>query len=85
VISTLTYFRDEYLAHVEGRCPAAKCKELITYSITDDCIGCTRCSQNCPVDAIPMKPYEKHEILQEECIRCDMCRQVCPVDAVHVE
>ncbi len=85
VISTLTYFRDEYIAHVEGRCPAAKCKELITYSITDDCIGCTRCAQNCPVDAIPMTPYQKHQVLQDECIRCDMCRQVCPVDAVHVE
>ncbi|MFP4053543.1 MAG: NAD(P)H-dependent oxidoreductase subunit E [Phycisphaerae bacterium] len=85
VISTLTYFRNEYEAHVAGKCPAGKCKELISYRINEDCIGCTRCAQNCPVDAIPMKPYQQHEIDDDLCIRCDMCRQVCPVDAVEVE
>ena len=85
VLSTLKYFRDEYVAHVEGRCPAGICKGLITYSITDDCIGCTRCAQHCPADAIEMKPYEKQEIDDEKCIRCGTCKQVCPVDAVKVE
>ncbi|HUU59933.1 MAG TPA: NADH-ubiquinone oxidoreductase-F iron-sulfur binding region domain-containing protein, partial [Phycisphaerae bacterium] len=85
VLSTLAHFRDEYEAHLAGRCPAGKCRELITYSITDDCIGCTRCAQHCPADAIPMTPYEKHEIDAEKCIRCDTCRQVCPADAVKVE
>lgn len=85
VLSTLRYFRDEYQAHLEGKCPAGKCRGLITYSINDDCIGCTKCAQKCPVEAIAMKPYEKHEIDTEKCIRCDTCRQVCPVDAVIVE
>jgi len=85
VLTTLKYFRDEYEAHLEGRCPAGRCKALITYSVTDDCIGCTRCAQHCPADAIEMKPYEKQEIDPEKCIRCDTCRQVCPVDAIKVE
>lgn len=85
VMSTLTYFREEYQAHIEGRCPAGKCKALITYSITDDCIGCTRCAQRCGAGAIAMTPYEVHRIDPEKCTRCDTCRQVCPVDAVHVE
>ena len=84
VLSTLRYFRDEYEAHVEGRCPAGKCKALIAYSITDECIGCTICAQRCPTDAIEMKPYEKHEIDTEKCIRCGTCKDVCPADAVEV-
>jgi len=84
VLSTIRYFRDEYEAHVEGRCPAGKCKALITYSVTDDCIGCTLCAQHCPVDAIEMKPYEKHEIDAEKCIRCGTCKNVCPADAIEV-
>ena len=85
VLSTLKYFRDEYEAHVEGRCPAGKCKALIKYSVTDDCIGCTKCAQNCPADAIEMKPYQKHEIDDEKCIRCGTCKEVCPNDAIKVE
>jgi NADH-quinone oxidoreductase subunit F len=85
VLSTLNYFRDEYEAHLSGRCPAGKCKDLIAYRITDDCIGCTLCAQHCPVDAIPMTPYEKHIIDLEKCTRCDTCRQICPVKAVIVE
>jgi NADH-quinone oxidoreductase subunit F len=84
VLSTIRYFRDEYEAHVEKRCPAGKCKALITYSVTDDCIGCTLCAQHCPVDAIEMKPYEKHEIDAEKCIRCGTCKNICPADAVEV-
>ena len=84
VLSTIKYFRDEYEAHVEKRCPAGKCKALIVYSVTDDCIGCTLCAQHCPVDAIEMKPYEKHEIDAEKCIRCGTCKNVCPADAVEV-
>jgi NADH-quinone oxidoreductase subunit F len=85
VLSTLRHFRDEYEAHLEGRCPAGKCRSLITYSVTEDCIGCTRCAQKCPAQAIGMKPYEKHEIDAEKCIRCDTCKQVCPVDAIKVD
>ncbi len=85
VLSTLKYFRDEYEAHLEKRCPAGKCKALITYSITDDCIGCTLCAQHCPVQAIQIRPYEKHEIDQEKCVRCGTCKNVCPAEAVEVE
>lgn len=84
VLSTLHHFRDEYEAHLEGRCPAHKCKELIAYDINDDCIGCTRCAQRCPADAIPIRPYEKHEIDREKCTRCDSCRVACPVGAVKI-
>ncbi len=85
VLSTLKYFRDEYLAHIAGRCPAGRCKTLITYRVTDDCIGCTLCAQVCPADAIAPRPYQKHEIDKEKCTRCDSCRGVCPVSAVVVE
>jgi NADH-quinone oxidoreductase subunit F len=84
VLSTLQHFREEYEAHLEGRCPAGKCKALIRYVVTDDCIGCTRCAQRCPVDAIPSIPYHKHKINDEICIRCDTCRQVCPSDAIEI-
>jgi NADH-quinone oxidoreductase subunit F len=85
VATTLKYFRDEYEAHVQGRCPAGKCKALIKYSITDDCIGCTICAQHCPTEAIAMKPYEKHEIDLEKCVRCGTCKAVCPAKAVRIE
>ncbi len=85
VLSTMRYFREEYEAHVQGRCPAGKCKALIAYSITDDCIGCTICAQHCPTDAIAMRPYERHEIDRAKCIRCGTCKSVCPADAVRVE
>ena len=85
VLSTMKYFRDEYEAHIQKRCPTARCKALITYSITDECIGCTICAQNCPADAIAMKPYEKHEIDSAKCVRCGTCKSVCPADAVKVE
>jgi NADH:ubiquinone oxidoreductase subunit F (NADH-binding)/NADH:ubiquinone oxidoreductase subunit E/Pyruvate/2-oxoacid:ferredoxin oxidoreductase delta subunit len=84
VLSTMEHFRDEYEAHIGGTCPAGKCRSLIRYSITDDCIGCTICAQHCPADAIAMKPYEKHVIDQQKCIRCDTCKQVCPAKAVEV-
>jgi NADH:ubiquinone oxidoreductase subunit F (NADH-binding)/Pyruvate/2-oxoacid:ferredoxin oxidoreductase delta subunit len=84
VLSTIKHFRDEYKAHIGGTCPAGKCRSLIHYSITDNCIGCTICAQHCPADAIAMKPYEKHIIDQQKCIRCDTCKQVCPAKAVEV-
>ena len=85
VLSTLHYFREEYEAHLEGRCPAGKCQEAISYKINTRCIGCTLCAQHCPVDAIPMTPYQRHTINDELCTRCDTCREVCPTQAVYVE
>ena len=82
ILSTLKYFRDEYVAHINGTCPMGKCKDLIEYHITDDCIGCTLCAQSCPADAIPFKPHEVHKIDLELCIKCDSCKQVCPENAV---
>ena len=85
VLSTLRYFRDEYDAHVRGHCPAKRCKALITYTIGTDCIGCTRCAQRCPADAIAGTAFQRHEIDPDACVRCDTCRQVCPAAAVKVE
>jgi len=85
VLTTLRYFRDEYEAHLEGRCPAGVCPDLITFRITDRCIGCTICAQHCPADAIEPEPYQVHTIDVSKCIRCGTCRRVCPEDAVTVE
>jgi len=71
-------------AHANGYCPAKKCRELIRYEITDNCTGCTRCFQECPVQAISFKPYEKHEIDQQLCTKCDNCRVVCRDNAVEI-
>lgn len=84
VLSTLRYFRDEYEAHLLGRCPAGHCSALIHYQITDQCTGCTLCAQACPVDAIPMTPYQRHAVIDDNCTRCDSCRQACPEGAVEV-
>ena len=84
VLSTLRYFRDEYEAHLEGRCPAGKCQALITYRVTDACVGCTLCAQNCPVEAIRFAPYQKHDIDPEKCTCCDICRTKCPENAIEV-
>ena len=85
VLSTLNYFREEYLAHINGVCPAGRCKSLITYSINKDCIGCTICAQECPVDAIAFAPHQQHEIDKMLCTKCDICRQACPVNAIDVK
>ena len=85
VLSTLLYFRDEYVAHLHGRCPAGKCSSLIKYIVTEECIGCTICAQKCPSEAIAFKPYEVHFIDQEKCIKCDICRQACPEDAIIIQ
>jgi NADH:ubiquinone oxidoreductase subunit F (NADH-binding)/NADH:ubiquinone oxidoreductase subunit E len=85
VLTTLKYFREEYEAHIEGHCPAGRCVKLVRYVVTDKCIGCTKCAQNCPADAIAMRPYEQHEVDDEKCTRCGICRQICPSDAIVVE
>ncbi|TWT79865.1 NADP-reducing hydrogenase subunit HndC [Planctomycetes bacterium CA13] len=85
VLSMLKYFREEFEAHLDGRCPAGKCVAMIEYKINSKCTGCTICAQECPVDAIPLTPYKIHTIDNDKCTRCDTCLQVCPENAVYVE
>ncbi len=85
VLSTLRYFRDEYLAHItEHRCPAGVCRELITYSINENCNGCGACARQCPQNAISGEKKQRHVIDREKCTKCGICRTVCRYDAVQV-
>jgi NADH-quinone oxidoreductase subunit F len=84
VMTTLRYFRDEYEAHMQGRCPAGRCAALIRYRVRDNCCGCTLCAQACPTGAIGARPYERHAVDDALCTRCDMCRQACKDDAIEV-
>ena len=67
VLATLKYFREEYEEHVRGICRTGTCKDMVKYVVTDKCIGCTKCSKVCPVEAIDYKPYEQHHIDTEKC------------------
>jgi NADH:ubiquinone oxidoreductase subunit F (NADH-binding)/(2Fe-2S) ferredoxin len=86
VLTTIKYFRDEYEAHIrEKRCPAGKCKALITYYIdAEACTGCTLCAKKCPTACITGERKQPHVIDVANCIKCDTCRQVCKFDAVKV-
>ena len=85
VLSTLKFFRHEYEAHLQGHCPAGKCRELITYTITDRCIGCSQCARACGAGAIAFTPWEQHVIDQEKCEKCNACVDVCPQHAIKVK
>ena len=84
VLSTLKYFRDEYIAHIQDKkCPAGVCKSLKSFEIKEDlCKGCTKCARNCPVNAIEGKVKEVHKINQEKCIKCGACVANCPFKAI---
>ena len=84
VLTTLKYFRDEYEEHVKGVCKTGTCKDMIKYTVTDDCAGCTKCAKACPVDAIPYTPYEVHTIDIEKCVKCGLCVDECSFDAIKV-
>lgn len=85
VLTTLKYFRQEYIDHVNGICRTGTCKNMIKYVVTDKCIGCTKCSKACPVDAIPYTPYQVHTIDADKCVRCGLCTDVCCYDAIKTE
>ncbi|NLD05345.1 MAG: NADH-quinone oxidoreductase subunit NuoF [Synergistaceae bacterium] len=84
VLTTIRYFRDEYEAHIrEKRCPAGACKALITITIDPaKCVGCTKCTKACPVNAITGTVKQPHIIDQELCIKCGACVEVCPFKAI---
>ena len=84
VLTTLRYFKDEYLAHVvDKRCPAHICKSLAVYSIDPDkCRGCTACVKKCPVGAISGELKKPHTIDTDKCIKCGACKDACKFDAV---
>ena len=84
VLSTLRYFRDEYIAHVvDKRCPAGVCKALLNYTIdANKCRGCTLCARNCPANAITGKVKEVHAIDPFKCIKCGACMEKCHFGAI---
>jgi NADH:ubiquinone oxidoreductase subunit F (NADH-binding)/(2Fe-2S) ferredoxin/Pyruvate/2-oxoacid:ferredoxin oxidoreductase delta subunit len=84
VLSTIRYFRDEYEAHInDKRCPAAVCRDLITYSILEEvCTGCGACKRVCPADAIRGTRKKPHTIDPSICIKCGTCFDACKFKAI---
>ena len=87
VLSTLHYFRDEYIAHiVDKKCPAGVCKDLLVYKIDPDiCKGCTLCARTCPNDAVIGKVKEPHTIDPNKCVKCGACMEKCRFGAIYKE
>ena len=92
IISTLTHFRDEYIAHiVDKTCPAKVCKHLMTYTIDQEkCVGCARCAKFCPVDAIykttytaPHNRLASYQIDGDKCLKCGACIATCKLGAIY--
>ncbi len=86
VLSTMDNFMEEYQSHVEEqRCPAGSCKELIRYEIIpENCVGCTACARNCPVNCIEGERKQLHTIDQSLCIKCGACLEKCKFNAVAI-
>ncbi len=87
VLSTLRYFKDEYMVHIrDKKCPAGVCKALITYRIdAKACTGCTLCAKKCPQECITGEKKKLHVIDESKCIRCGVCKDVCNFNAVNIE
>ncbi len=85
LMSTLQYFRDEFIAHIrDKKCPGGVCRNLITYTITDDCTGCMACIKVCPVEAITGEKKKIHLIDQDLCTQCGACFAVCNFDSIDI-
>ena len=84
VLTTLKYFRNEYLSHIiDKKCTAGVCTKLLTYEvIADKCTGCTVCAKNCPTNAISGERKQIHFVDQATCIKCGMCFTKCTFDAI---
>lgn len=91
IISTMTHFRDEYIAHiVDKKCPAGVCKNLMIYAIDKDkCVGCGKCAKQCPADAIsktdyiaPGKKLPAMQIDPNKCVKCGACMATCKLKAI---
>jgi len=84
VLTTLRYFRDEYLTHIlDKKCPAGVCKNLFEYLIIEEkCTACGLCRKNCPQNAIEGERKVPHRIVQEKCIKCGICYNVCRFEAI---
>lgn len=84
ILSTLRYFKDEYIAHVvDKKCPAKACKTLVKYRIKSElCRKCGLCAKNCSVNAIHGKVGEGFDIDESKCIRCGVCKEICAFNAI---
>ena len=83
VLSTLQHFKNEYECHInEKKCPAGACTTLLSYFITEKCVGCGNCAHHCPVKCISGEPRKRYVIDQSRCIKCKTCYDVCAFKAV---
>jgi NADH:ubiquinone oxidoreductase subunit F (NADH-binding) len=85
LLSTIKYFREEFETHInDKKCPAGVCRDLIKFTIEDNCTGCTACVPVCGSNAITGKKKEVHVIDQKKCTQCNACYAVCTFDSITI-